>query len=113
MPILTDPEFYYTFSKYYLCISSTASLLAITGFRQRKPIRSFENIPLLSTQAGNKRKQHEKRGRGDGSHMPGALEYDLGRADEPWEGQTRTMGQKNSSVEKGGKTAFRSSFLCK
>lgn len=45
--------------------------------------------------------------------MPGALEHDLGRADEPWEGQTCTMGQKNSSVEKGGKTAFWSSFLCK
>lgn len=83
MLILTDPEFYYTFSKYYLCISSTASLLAVTGFRQLKPIPSFENIPSLSTQSGNKRKQHEKRGRGEGSHMPEALEYDLGRADEP------------------------------
>ena len=81
--ILTDPEFYYTFSEYYLCISSTASPLAITGFRQLKPIRSFENTPSLSTQSGNKTKQHEKRGRGEGSRMPRALEYDLGRADEP------------------------------
>lgn len=33
MLVLTDPEFYCTFSKYYLCVSITASLLAITGFR--------------------------------------------------------------------------------
>lgn len=113
MLILTEPEFYYTFSKYYLCISSTASLLAITGFRQLNPIHCFENIPLLSTQSGNQRKQHEKRGRGEGGRMPGALEYDLGRADEPEEGQIQTKGQKNSSVKMGCKPAFQPSFLCK
>lgn len=45
--------------------------------------------------------------------MPRALECDLGRADEPWEGQTHITGQKNSSVKMGGKPAFQSSFLCK
>lgn len=44
--------------------------------------------------------------------MPGALEYNLGRA-EPWEGQIYITGQKKTSVERGGKAAFQSSFLCK
>lgn len=114
MLIVTDPEFYYTFSKYYLCNNSTASLLAITEFRQLKPLHSFKNIPLLSIQSGNKKNQnqHEKRGREKGSLVPRALEYNLGRA-EPWEGQIYIMGQKRTSKEIGGKTAFQSSFLCK
>lgn len=105
MYIVTDPQFYYTFSKYYLCNNSTASLLAVTEFRQLKPLHSFKNILLLSTQSGNKKKQHEKRGREKGSLMPGALEHNPGRA-EPWEGQIYIMGQKKTSVEIGGKTAF-------
>lgn len=42
--------------------------------------------------------------------MPGGLEYDLGRADEPEEGQIHTKGQKNSSVKMGCKTDFRHLF---
>lgn len=60
MLIVTYPEFYYTFSKYFLCNNSTASLLAITEFRQLKPLHSFKNIPLLSTQSGNKPKKKKK-----------------------------------------------------
>lgn len=64
MLIVTDPEFYYTFSKYYLCNNSTASLLAITEFRQLKPLHSFKNIPLLSIQSGNKKKPTWKKRKG-------------------------------------------------
>lgn len=61
MLTVTYPEFYYTFSKYYLCNNSTASLLAITKFRQLKPLHSFKNIPLLSTQSGNKKIKQTKK----------------------------------------------------
>lgn len=44
--------------------------------------------------------------------MPRALECYLERG-EPWEGQIYIMGQKKTSMERGGKTAFQTSFLCK
>lgn len=37
--------------------------------------------------------------------MPGALEYNLGRA-EPWEGQIYIMGQKKTSLEGEAKQYF-------
>lgn len=64
MQTVTDPQFYYTFSKYYLCNNSTASLLAITEFRQLNPLHSFKNILLLSTQSGNKKKTNMKKEEG-------------------------------------------------
>lgn len=83
MLVLTDPEFYCTFLKYHLCVSITASLLAITGFRH---INIFKCT--LATHAVRKQKKttfgkKKKRGRGKGGHMPGAIECVQGRDDEP------------------------------
>lgn len=105
MLILTDPEFYYTFSKYYLSISSTVSLSGITGFRQLKPIYSFENITSLSTQSGNKRKQHGKRGRGEGSCMPRARVWSR----QGWSNLGRTNihhGLEEQQCENGKQTSI-------